>query len=225
MYRRPYNILVLDDDPLVLHQLTSLLRDREYAVVGAQTVEQGRAWLSERPIDLVIAAVRVRGTAGLQFLAAARVQQPELAGILIGSEDDRRIEMDAWRYGATLIVRPYDPGRVLMIVAETLAAIRRRQRWPRKTVAVTVPVSVSGMTGTLVDVSYGGLRFALERGVFDLPSPMTIEFSPDLLRVTAELVWSSRARDGIGCLCGAAILGDTPAPDWRRFVDAVPQLD
>jgi DNA-binding response OmpR family regulator len=223
MYRRPYNILVLDDDARALGQVMALLRQRDYVVLGAQSIEKARTWLAKWPVDLLVAAVRMRGMGGLQFLMAARGQHPELAGIVIGSEGDERIEMDAWRHRAPFIIRPYDPARVLMVVAETLASIRRRQRWPRKIVERDVPLNVSGTTAVLLDVSYGGLRFALEGDSYDLPSPMTIEVSAAGLTVPAELVWSSRASDGVGCVCGAAIVGDAPDPDWRRFVDRVPQ--
>ncbi|MGE5602318.1 MAG: response regulator [Nitrososphaerales archaeon] len=223
MYRRPYHILVLDDDVHALHDVVTLLQERDYVVVGAQTIDQAQWWLSGRPIDLLIAAVRLRGIGGVQFFAAVRDRYPELAGILIGNEGDQFFETDAWRHGATLITRPYDGRRLLMVVAETLASIRRRQRWPRKTVPFRMPLSVSGTTATLIDVSYGGVRFALEGESYDLPSPMTIEFSSAPLTLTAELVWSSRASDGVRCLCGAAIVGDAPADDWRRFVDRVPQ--
>lgn len=224
MYTRVYRILVLDDDTLSLYQTMSVLKQREYLVVGAASVEQARWWLAQWPIDLLVSAVRVSGTAGLQFLTAARPHHPELAGILIGSDEDRGIETDIWRHGAQLVVRPYDPARFLMTVAEALAAIRRRQRWPRKAVTQSVPVNVEGTTGTLVDASYGGLRFQFAGESYDLPSPMTVEVPDARLKVRAELVWSARASDGVSLVCGAGIVDDTPAAEWRRFVDGLPQL-
>jgi DNA-binding response OmpR family regulator len=222
MHRRPYNLLVFDDDDVALHQMVTLLLSRDYVVNTAKNIEQARWWLSLRPIDLLIAAAGMRG-AGLQFVAAARTQLPDLVSILIATEADQQLEMAAWRYNARLIVRPYEPALVLMVIAEALASIRRRQRWPRKRVYSTVPVKVSGTSATLLDVSYGGLGFALEGEGYNLPSPMTIEYSAAPLTVTAELVWSSRSTDGARCVCGAAIVGDSPPPEWRRFVDRLPQ--
>ena len=223
MRRRPYNVLVFDDDQTALHQLVTLLQQRDYVVKGTSSAEEARWWLSLRPIDLLIAAARMRGVGGLQFVATARAEQPELATILIGSAGDERFEMDAWRHGAALIMRPCDPAQVLMVVAETLASIRRRQRWPRKRLRTAVPVKVGGTVATLIDVSYGGVGFALEGESYDLPRPMTIEYPQGGLKITAELVWSSRASDGVRCLCGAAIVGDSPPPEWCQFVDRIPQ--
>lgn len=223
MYTRVYRILVLDDDTLSLYQTMSVLKQRDYLVVGAASVDQARWWLSQWPIDLVVSAVRVAGIGGLQFLTAARTQHRELAGILIGDESDRAIETDAWRYGAQLLTRPYDASRFLMMVAEAIAAIRRRQRWPRKTIVDQVPVNVEGAPGRLVDVSYGGLRFEFGGESYDLPTPMTVEVPLARLRLRAELVWSARGPDGVSSLCGVGILDDTPAADWRRFVDWLPE--
>jgi DNA-binding response OmpR family regulator len=223
MYRRLYHVIVVDHDERALHQTIAVLKTRDYVVLGAPTVDQARVWLLEWPVDLLIAAVRLRGISGLQFITAARDRHPELAGILIGDESDRTLDMDAWRQRVPLVIRPIDPAGLLMIVAEQLAAIRRRQRWPRKTVADHVPVTVAGAPAALIDVSYGGLRFALDRETYELPSPLTVDLPAVNLRVRAELVWSARGRDGISSLCGAAIVDDAATLEWRRFVDRVPE--
>jgi DNA-binding response OmpR family regulator len=222
MYRRLYHIVVLDHDERALHQTVAVLKTRDYMVLGAGTVDQARVWLSEWPVDLLIAGVRLRGIGGLQFITAARDRYPELAGILVGDETDRALDMDAWRHRVPLVIRPIEPASLLMVVAEQLASIRRRQRWPRKVVASNVPVTVAGSPAALIDVSYGGLRFALDRETYELPSPLMVDLPAANLRVRAELVWSARGRDGISSLCGAAIVDDAATADWRRFVDRVP---
>lgn len=223
MPRRQHRILVVEDDPTALYQATSALNERDYTVLAARDTEQARGFLSQWPIDLLIAATRVRGVSGLQFLAAARTQYPELAGILIGGDEDRPMEMDVWRHGAALIIRPYQSAVLLMTVAEKLASIRRRQRWPRKTLRSHVPLRIAGSPAALLDVSYGGLRFAVSRESYELPSPLTVDLPAAQLQLRAELVWSARATDGVSCVCGAAILDDAPAREWCQFVDGIPQ--
>ena len=218
MYTREYRILVLDDDTLSLYQAMSVLKQRDYLVVGAASIEQASWWLGQWPIDLLVSAVRIGGVAGLQFLSATRAKHPELAGIMVGSDNDRASETDIWRHSAQFIARPFEPAQFLMMVAEALASIRRRQRWPRKVVQ-GVPVNVEGTNGRLVDASYGGLRFEFDGESYNLPSPMTVEVPDARLAVRAELVWSARARNGISSLCGVGIVDDTPTSEWRRFVD------
>ena len=223
MYQRQFSVLALDDDPVGLNQLLELLQQRDYAVLGAPGIQAAWSILSQCPIDLLVAAVRLRGTSGLEFLAAARAQHPALAGILVGTDGDQAWEMAAWRHDAPLVLRPFHPPHFLMVVAERLAAIRHRQRWPRKAVGANVPVWVGQSPAMLVDVSYGGLRVALDCGNRMPPSTVTVAVPAAGLAVTAHVVWSSLASDGVTCVCGAAIADDGPLADWRRFVDAIPQ--
>ena len=225
MDARPYRLLVLHDDPVALYQATSALKERQYLVVSADSVEQAQRWFAEWPIDLLVTGARVRGMNGLQFLAAMRQLYPELAGLVIVDARDEPMETEAWRHRASLIVRPYEQARFLMLVAESLAAIRRRQRWPRKRVGRHVPVRIGRAPGKLVDVSYGGLRFEFAGESYDLPSPMTIDFPDARLQVRANLVWSSRADDGTSSVCGAGIIDESPGETWRRFVDLLPQAE
>jgi DNA-binding response OmpR family regulator len=220
---RPYRILVLHDDAVALYQATSALKQRDYLVVSADTVEQARRWFDEWPIDLLVTGARIRGASGLQFLAAMRERHPELVGLVIVDARDEPMEIEAWRQRASLIVRPYEVARFLMLVAESLASIRRRQRWPRKRVGRHIPVRIGQSPGKLVDVSYGGLRFEFEGESYDLPTPMTIDFPDASLQVRANLVWSSRADDGVSSVCGAGIIDEAPGETWRRFVDRLPQ--
>ena len=219
MDARPYRLLVVHDDPLALYQATSALRERQYLAVSAETVDQARRWLAEWPIDLLIVGARIGGMSGLQFLAAMRQLYPELAALVIVDAREHPIETEAWRHGASLIVRPYEQARFLMLVAESLAGIRRRQRWPRKRVGQHVPVQIGRSLGKLVDVSYGGLRFEFAGESYDLPSPITIDFPDSHLQVRATLVWSSRAEDGTSSVCGAGLIDETHDESWRRFVD------
>lgn len=223
MYRRQFHILVVDDDTVALYQTIALLRQRDYVVFGAPEIATARWFLSQWRVDLLVSAARLPGAGGLEFFSAARTQQPALSCILVGSSADIGVQEEATRLNASLLIRPIDPALFLMMVAEKLATIRHHQRWPRKRVGCHMPVRVEGSPATLVDVSYGGLRFAVQRESFDLTTPMTVEFPDAGLQVRAHLVWSSRASDGVSCVCGAAIAEDAVTSDWRRFVDWVPQ--
>lgn len=222
MYRRPYHLLVVDDDPTAQHQTVRLLQRRDYVVATAWTLEDAYARLSEQPIDVVIAGTRIGSLSGLQFIISCRARHPDLAGILIAAQREHVPEMDAWRHGITPVILPLDPEHFLMLVAEKLAAMRRRQRWPRKRVHTDVPVEVSGAPGRLIDVSYGGLRFEMAGESYNLRSLVQVDIPLASLRVNAELVWSARGHDGASCLCGVSILGDgNPVPIWRDFVDSI----
>jgi DNA-binding response OmpR family regulator len=222
MQRTLPHLLVVDDDPARRQEVVGILRRREYAVDGASTVDEAYALLMQQPVALVVAAIRVGSMNGLQLIVSCRVKKPDVAGMVIAGQPEDVSEMDAWRHGITVAYRPLDADRFLMMVAEKLASIRPRQRWPRKKITTYVPMQVQRVPARLLDVSYGGLRFQLQGESYGLKSPIRIEIPVSRLSVDAELVWSARAGDGATCLCGVMLMEERGGDHaWRAFVDRV----
>jgi CheY-like chemotaxis protein len=219
MYRRVFRILVVDTDVLALYQAVRALKQRDYLVAAAADIEQARWWLTQWPIDLLVVGSKLGPHHGLNFIASVRAECPDIAVILIGGEEDQALTMDAWRQRVALVLRPYESTYFLMVAAEQLAAMPKRQRWPRKQVIGTVQVHVGGRPARLLDASYGGLKFEFQGETADLPSPVTITL-PKKTEIRAEVVWSARAAHGSGTVCGVALSDEhVPSPAWRRFVD------
>jgi DNA-binding response OmpR family regulator len=222
MQRKKTQILVVDDDPTAQLDTVKFLQQRNYAVTCAWTLQDAYNRIVELPIDLVISGSRVGSMNGLQFIVSCRAKRPEVAGMVIAAQREHVSEMDAWRHGITPVIRPLDPSYFLMLVAEKLATVRPRQRWPRKKVSTFIPLQVGRTRAQLLDVSYGGLRFQLEGESFDLRSVVHIDIPVSQLSVDAELVWSARGDDGASCLCGVMLTGDRNSSHaWRAFVDRV----
>lgn len=222
MSRVVSRILVVDDDPTAQHETVKLLERRDYTVVCAWSLSEAYAQLAQQPFDLIITGSRVGGMNGLQFIVGCRSRHPEMAGLVVAGGPGEVSEMDAWRHAITPVVRPLHPDHFLMLVAEKLASIRRRQRWPRKRISSYIPLQIGQNRARLLDVSYGGLRFELEGESYALHSPVQIEIPASRLSVDAELVWSARSTDGASCLCGVMLSGNrNPAHAWRNFVDLV----
>jgi DNA-binding response OmpR family regulator len=222
MQRKTTQILVVDDDPTAQLDTVKFLQQRNYTVTCAWTLQDAYNRIVELPIDLVISGTRVGSMNGLQFIVSCRAKRPEVAGMVIAAQREHVSEMDAWRHGITPVIRPLDPSYFLMLVAEKLATVRPRQRWPRKKVSTFIPLQVGRTRAQLLDVSYGGLRFQLEGESFDLRSIVHIDIPVSQLSVDAELVWSARGDDGASCLCGVMLTGDrNPSHAWRAFVDRV----
>ena len=162
MQRKTTQILVVDDDPTAQLDTVKFLQQRNYTVTCAWTLQDAYNRIVELPIDLVISGTRVGSMNGLQFIVSCRAKRPEVAGMVIAAQREHVSEMDAWRHGITPVIRPLDPSYFLMLVAEKLATVRPRQRWPRKKVSTFIPLQVGRTRAQLLDVSYGGLRFQLE---------------------------------------------------------------
>jgi DNA-binding response OmpR family regulator len=222
MSRRSHHVLVSGDDYLVVHQIVSALEHRNYSIATAKTVEEAQRKLSAWTVDLLIAPDRLGYHTGIQLVAAARSIQPDVAALIVTGQDLRVLAMDAGRYRIALVQRPFDRHEFLMVAAEQIASIRRRQRWPRKTLSGHVPVVASGWPGRLVDVSYGGFRMLLAEREAAVPSHLLVDVPDFGMRVPAEVVWSALSDDGGACLCGATVTDEPAAvPDWCEFVDRV----
>ena len=219
MQHRRYHILVAFEDDHSLQEAVTLLKRRDYVVAGASTEEEARWWISGWPVDLAVTSPGF-GSGGLQLVAGARSNQPEAAGLIVGDEAALPDRTAARRYGFRTILSPLQPEEFLAAVAECLAAIRRRQRWPRKEITSAVPMRIGEAPGKLMDVSYGGLKFELTDEPYVLRSPVQIDFPRADLRLSAEVIWSARRANGRSCVFGAAVTPDpAPAAEWRAFVD------
>ena len=222
MQRKLSHILVVDDDAARRHEMVSMLKRRDYTVDSSPTVEQAYVRITEQPITLVVSGIRVGSTNGIQFIVGCRGRRPDIAGIVVAGQPEDVSEMDAWRHGVSVVCRPLIPEHFLMVIAEKLASVRQRQRWPRKKITSYVPLHVERLPARLLDVSYGGLRFQLEGESYDLRSPVRIEIPASQLSLDAELVWSARGVDGASCLCGVMLNDERNADHaWRAFVDRV----
>jgi DNA-binding response OmpR family regulator len=222
MQQRRYHILVAQEDERALHETVNLLKRRDYVVAGAPTPEEAQWWLSGWPVDLAVTSPTFGGSSGIQLILGARSNQPEVAGLIVGAEEQLPDRFDLRRHGLNAVAAPINPDEFLASVAECLAGIRRRQRWPRKEITAPVPMRIGETAGKLMDVSYGGLKFELTDEPYVLRSPVQIDFPRADLRLSAEVVWSARRANGRACVFGAAVTPDpAPAAEWRAFVDRI----
>src|SRR4029450_12712592 len=97
----------------------------------------------------------------------------------------------------------------LELVEETIVSARQRQlrgstrRWDRKTVIGEVSAEVEQAQARLVDISYGGVKFEIERDQ-SLPPSFRITVADPAVSIELDLVWETRSGDR-HWVCGAAI--------------------
>ncbi len=220
MQRRPYHVLVAEDHGPKRQEIVSVLRRREYSVVASSSPTEVAETLRRWPVDLLITGSRLGSWYGLQIILTSRASQPDLAAIIVSDGDAQ--QLDAGRHHVAVADRPLIPEAFLALVAERLAAINRRQRWPRKPVTSYVGVSVAGLPARLVDVSYGGCRLQVGSVQEVLPPTLLMSFPEPPIEVSAELIWSALTADGASCVAGVSVSGDLEwEPIWRDFVDQI----
>lgn len=113
-------ILAIDDDPMILHILISILSSEGHEVIGAEHGEAALAFLErdEKPIklDLIISDVMMPGITGLEFLQKVK-SNPETSRIpfvLLTAENKSEDIMQGYTYGADYYIpKPFTRQQLL----------------------------------------------------------------------------------------------------------------
>jgi ActR/RegA family two-component response regulator len=200
-----------------------MLTSAGYVVQSASSFAEGRRSLVEQAPDLLIADLRLGDHNGLQLVAVAPLTVPS---IIVTGFPDLVLEAQALKLGARYITKPIDAEALLALIEETIVSAGRRKsrgstrRWDRKTVADKVFAQVEHARARIVDVSYGGVKFEIDRDQSLPPSFRIIVASP-ALSIDVDLVWETRIGDR-HWVCGAAISSPNAAAihDWTRLVDS-----
>ena len=108
MSDRP-SILVVDDESAILVSLGILFKNEGFEVATAQGGKAGLAALEQRPPDVLLTDIRMPGISGMDLLAAARQQAPEMPVILMTAQAELRTAIDAVNQGAFQYVqKPFE---------------------------------------------------------------------------------------------------------------------
>ncbi len=99
-------VLLVDDEPPILHGLRHHVPWRELGFEVVATCTDGNAALSilrDRPVDVVLSDIRMPNLDGLELCRIARGEFPDLVVILLTAFKDfeyarRAVEIGAWRY-------------------------------------------------------------------------------------------------------------------------------
>ena len=217
-------VLIVDDDKTTREGLAEFLEEAGYEAVAVGTFEDATRVLRTAPPDLLIADVRLGPFNGLQLVISS--PQP-IPAIIITGFADPVLEADARRRGADYVLKPISPARLLDLVAQKLMASRpgfgTPRRWERKPVIGGLAINVGDTPARIVDVSYGGLRFEMQRSqagskVSPLSESLSITLPTAQFSVKAKLVWENLIGEGTW-MCGAALFQETP--EWHGLVDAI----
>ncbi len=217
----PSKVLIVDDDKTTREGLAEFLEESGYEASAVGTFEEAtRVLRSTTPPDLLIADVRLGPFNGLQLVISSPKPIPT---IIITGFADPVLEADARRRGADYVLKPVSPARLLDLVAHKLSSSKPGfgipRRWERKPVSGALSASVEDEPARIVDVSYGGVRFEIDRKhESTLPGSFNIKFPSAHLSVQAKLVWKNLIGDQTW-LCGAVLANESA--EWYGLVDAI----
>ena len=117
------NILIVDDEPVILTTLETLLKSEGHVVSSALNGPAANELLESSTFDLMISDVRMKPINGIEMLDFSKKTYPDMPVIMLTAHKseqtaDRAIGMGAAAY----MTKPFNVIELLKLVNETLAA-------------------------------------------------------------------------------------------------------
>jgi len=117
----PETVLVVDDDPAVGRVLSGLLTQAGWRSRWVSSGAQALAELQKLPTDLMITDLRMEGMSGMELLARARAEFPEIPVVVLTAHGTVPIAVEAMKAGAAdFLLKPFDREEVLYTVRKAL---------------------------------------------------------------------------------------------------------
>ena len=135
-------ILLIDDGPVDLKVLQSLVESRDYAAAAVRSGREGLDLLKMGGIDLVISDVRMPHMSGVEVAAEAARDYPGIPVILVTAHADVRSAVDAMKRGAyDYVTKPADETELLLAIEHALehSLLKKENAFLRSELAVGGP--------------------------------------------------------------------------------------
>jgi DNA-binding response OmpR family regulator len=111
-------ILVVDDDPLIVHLLSRILERRGYEVLAADCAQQARDLLESNHVELVISDIQMPDTDGLALARHLKTVAPRLPVLLMTGDRAHYDDNDASMAGADgFITKPFVTSVLLALIS------------------------------------------------------------------------------------------------------------
>jgi DNA-binding NtrC family response regulator len=122
MSTRPPMVLVLDDEPDLVENLSRMLGLHGYRTRTATDALEALARIEAEPPDLVLTDLSMPGVDGMEFLARLRAASPDLPAIVITAYASIDSAVEAMKTGATdYMTKPFSMDELLLRVRKALA--------------------------------------------------------------------------------------------------------
>lgn len=148
-------ILVVDDDRLVRVTIAAGLRDHGYAVIEAESGEEGLMLALTQRVDLALLDVKMEGMSGIELAEQLR-KRTAIPSIFLSAYGDADLVRQAGEHGALgYLVKPIDPSRVVPAIETALARARELDDLRRAQASMATELAgareISVATGILME--------------------------------------------------------------------------
>ncbi len=121
MAKRPFQILVVDDDRAMREMLASLFKDQGYWVQQASSADEALQQAAELDYDVVLSDIRMPGRSGIDLVGELRKIRPETPVVLMTAFGTIDSAIESMRAGAfDYITKPFEPDAVAFTIERAL---------------------------------------------------------------------------------------------------------
>src|SRR5215212_9266429 len=103
-------VLIVDDEPEILHSLRRVLESTSCTVLSAESADEALQVLAREPVEVIISDQQMPGMAGIDLLKLVRVRHPRVVRIMLTGESDFELPVRAINEGAVskFLRKPWD---------------------------------------------------------------------------------------------------------------------
>ncbi len=118
-------ILIVEDEAIMRESLRDWLTDGGYQVETAEEGEEALKTIAEQDFGVVLIDMRLPGKDGLEVLREAKVQSPQLKGIIITAYPSVETAVEAMKIGAIdYLTKPFDLNDLEKLIRETIGPVQ-----------------------------------------------------------------------------------------------------
>lgn len=117
-----HKVLLVDDDPNILHGLSRCLRREPYEVLTARTAEEAKSIVQRWPISLVVSDEHMPGMAGTLFCKWIADHCPDVVRIVVTGNQSQEVACRATEVGGVyrFFTKPCDVTELTAAIASGL---------------------------------------------------------------------------------------------------------
>src|SRR5262245_58827251 len=114
-------LLVVDDEPDLVHSVQDLLRF-EYRVLGATRASEGLRVMEREQVHIVMSDQRMPEMTGVEFLRRLRDSHPDAVRLLFTAYADIKAVIDAINQGSVYryITKPWEPQELQAVLRQAV---------------------------------------------------------------------------------------------------------
>jgi DNA-binding NtrC family response regulator len=126
---KPYNVLLVDDDPLILEGIGEELETRGYRVSRADSGERALEFLNSSPFDLVVTDLVMGGADGVQVLKRSKAIDATVVVIILTGYGDMLSAIEAIRSKADdYLLKPCESAEFFLRVERCIQKLELTRR-------------------------------------------------------------------------------------------------